>query len=156
MFDVVTDGYFLAGGVFASSVWLLYPVVENWIKAFKKPSRIKALEEKVELYGERGTRDQGRIRDIVEEIIAMRSANLKLEMIVGGLLARVSAIEDAGIGLQHTDDENERGNGLDIEGRCVKCGAQSGDTWRQCDLDCPVVGSPHYRTIEDPFRVVKD
>jgi hypothetical protein len=28
---------------------------------------------------------------------------------------------------------------------CPKCGAASGDDWRQCEGDCPMPGSPHYK-----------
>jgi hypothetical protein len=35
--------------------------------------------------------------------------------------------------------------------KCIKCGAVSGDDWRQCKGSCPLSQSPHY----DPQLLVK-
>jgi len=32
---------------------------------------------------------------------------------------------------------------------CVKCRAESGDSWAQCNRDCPIPMSPHYKPKED-------
>lgn len=36
--------------------------------------------------------------------------------------------------------------------RCPKCGFNSGDDWSQCEGDCPMPMSPHYRKHEPGER----
>lgn len=33
---------------------------------------------------------------------------------------------------------------------CPKCGAVSGDAWRQCEGSCPMPGSPHHKNHREP------
>lgn len=32
---------------------------------------------------------------------------------------------------------------------CPKCGKYSGDDWSQCEGDCPIPMSPHYRSLDE-------
>ena len=41
-----------------------------------------------------------------------------------------------------------------IAGKCPKCGATSGDNWSQCEGECPMPGSPHFKfsTLSEALR----
>ncbi len=35
---------------------------------------------------------------------------------------------------------------------CPKCGLTSGNDWSQCEDDCPIPLSPHYKSLDEPVK----
>lgn len=36
---------------------------------------------------------------------------------------------------------------------CPKCGKMSGDDWSQCEGDCPIPMSPHFKSLDKSMPV---